>query len=229
MNTGLIMILLGGFFGLVGLICLIMGIRSGRRAKQMEYSNTQNMNQMQNQMRPQMNPQMNNQGRKPMNQNMGSDPFGNDNNISNGNIRKPNMVQPNHSNDFDPFANNAPSERVRPQNSGRNNDDFDPFAPEPKPQNDYENEDFDPFVNSPSDVNRGVRPINNSFKMPNLPDFQDEVDDFKNSKFQNLDSNFDAGMGFEDSGDFDVGMGFEEPKDNRKNSFIDMDEDLEDF
>lgn len=219
MNTGLIMILLGGFFGLIGIIVLIMGIRSGRRAKQMEYSNNQNMNQM--------NPQMNNQGLRPMNQNMGSDPFDNGNNIPNGNIRKPNMVQPNHSNDFDPFADNAPSERVRPQNSGRNNGDFDPFAPNPKPQNDYENEDFDPFVNSPSDVNRGVKPINNSFKMPNLPDFQNEVDDFKNSKIQDLESNFDNGMGYDN--DFDVGMGFDEPMQVKNSNLIDMDEDLEDF
>ena len=173
MNIGLIMICIGGFFGIVGLIVLIMGIRSNRRAKQnmrtqnnTQNYNNQNYNNMSNQMNYQNNGMQNGRGYQ--------------NNDMNGNRGIQRGIQRGRE-EFDPFNDNG-NQMARQRNKVQN-EDFDPFAENPEPKKstpqmpkmptmeDYDREDFDPFANTVRDVNKGTKPVKQSFSMPKVPDF----------------------------------------------------------
>lgn len=224
MNIGLIMICIGGFFGIVGLIVLIMGIRSNRRAKQnmrtqnnTQNYNNQNYNNMSNQMNSQNNGMQNGRGYQ--------------NNDMNGNRG----IQSGRE-EFDPFNDNG-NQMARQRNRVQN-EDFDPFAENPEPKKstpqmpkmptmeDYDREDFDPFANTVRDVNKGTKPVKQSFSMPKVPDFTPESTLDTRIKTEDMNVDFDNGMGYDS--DFDAGMGFDEPKPKMGN-LIDLDEDLEDF
>lgn len=202
MNIGLIMICIGGFFGIVGLIVLIMGIRSNRRAKQnmrtqnnTQNYNNQNYNNMSNQMNYQNNGMQNGRGYQ--------------NNDMNGNRGRQSGRE-----DFDPFAENPEPKKSTPQ------------MPKMPTMEDYDREDFDPFANTVRDVNKGTKPVKQSFSMPRVPDFTS--DSTLDTRIQTEDMNVDFDNGMDYDSDFDAGMGFDEPKPKMGN-LIDLDEDLEDF
>lgn len=204
MNIGLIMIIIGALFGIVGLICLIMGVRSGR--KKNDY-NVNNYNAQNSQ--PMSNNHFDNSGNY-------QNSYPSDNGVNNGESESDWNSNDGQNNGF----SNGRNIVMASGHNGKNMGSFDPFNDEPVnqsiPKNNYDNEDFDPFADIPTDIQKDIKPIKQSFSVPKMPRFKDDVDSFKNSKVQDL-------------GDFDTGMSYDDNGIRPKNIKIDLDEDLEDF
>ena len=204
-NTGLMLFILGGIFGITGLIVLIMAIRNISRGKRTDYSGNNGMN-MQNQM-PQNSdymPTQTPQNSRPMNRGVDFDPFS-ENNDRMGNMpqqaKSPNMGQNNRvrSVEFDPFNDNMGS-------SMQGSDSFDPFS---ESSNSPNNIDLFNDMGRPSRVP----------KSPNRP--------MSTPKMPKINSNPTPSAPVFD--DFDPGMGYDEPRVKNIDFDLDLDEDLEEF